>query len=173
MRTLQGYDDAGVAPWGVPNEDAVYVERLTVRPIWWVVALAVALLAAGELAAGFNWRIGLLALVTAIAPTVTVLTLLGRLTVRVDGSGIHAGGRTMTYDEMESVEALDAKRTKAQAGPAADPAAFLAFRGYVRESVLVRPLDPRPVPYWLISTRHPQQIVAAVERSARAAFSAR
>lgn len=154
-------------------DDVVYVERLTVRPVWWVVALAIAVLGAAELAAGFHWRVGLIALAVALAPTLSVLVVLSRLTVRVDGRGIHAGGRTMTYDEMESVEALDRKRTKEQAGPAADPAAFLVFRGYVGESVLVRPLDPRPVPYWLISTRHPEQVVAAVERAARAAFSAR
>jgi len=158
---------------GVPTDDAVYVERLTVRPVWWVVAIAIALLGAGELAAGFSWQVGLIALAVALAPTVSVLAILSRLTIRVDGVGIHAGGRTMTYDEMESVEALDAKRTKEQAGPAADPAAYLVFRGYVREAVVVRPLDPRPVPYWLVSTRRPAQIVAAVERAARAAFSAR
>ena len=162
-----------MAPLGVPTEDAGYVERLTVRPVWWVVALTVAVLGAGELAAGFDWRVGLVVLAVAAAPTVAVLTVLSRLTVRVDAVGIHAGGRTMTYDEMESVEALDAKQTKAQAGPAADPAAYLVFRGYIREAVVVRPLDPRPVPYWLVSTRRPAQIVAAVERAARAAFSAR
>jgi hypothetical protein len=162
-----------VSLWGVPADDALYVERLTVRPIWWVVALAIALGAASELAAGFSWPVGLVALAVAVVPTVGVLVVLSRLTVRVDRRGLHAGGRTMTYDEMESVEALDAGRTKAQAGPAADPAAFLVFRGYIRESVLVRPLDARPVPYWLVSTRHPAQVVAAVEQAARAAFSAR
>ena len=162
-----------MALWGVPTDDAGYVERLTVRPIWWVVALTIAVLGAAELAAGFAWQIGLIALVAAAAPTLTVLGLLSRLTVRVDAVGIHAGGRTMTYDDMESVEALDHRRTKAQAGPAADPAAFMVFRGYIRESVLVRPLDAHPVPYWLVSTRNPQQVVAAVERAARAAFSSR
>jgi len=162
-----------MAPLAVPTDDVVYVERLTVRPIWWAVAIAVAVLGAAELAAGFHWRVGLIALVVALAPTLSILAVLGRLTIRVDARGIHAGGRTMTYDEMESVEALDRKRTKEQAGPAADPAAFLVFRGYVPESVVVRPLDSRPVPYWLVSTRHPQQIVAAVEGAARAAFSAR
>jgi len=168
-----------MAPLAVPSDPAgyvdraVYVERLTVRPVWWAVALVIAVLGAAELAAGFHWRVGLIALAVALAPTLSVLVVLSRLTIRVDGRGIHAGGRTMTYDEMESVEALDAKRTKEQAGPAADPAAFLVFRGYVGESVLVRPLDPRPVPYWLVSTRQPQQVVAAVEQAARAAFSAR
>jgi hypothetical protein len=172
-QTLPGTTVADVATWGVPTDDAGYVERLTVRPVWWAVALGVAVLAAAELAAGFHWKVGLLALAAALIPAVSVLAILSRLTIRVDERGLHAGGRTMTYDEMESVEALDARQTKAQVGPGADPAAFLVFRGYVRESVVVRPLDPRPVPYWLVSTRRPAQVVAAVERAARAAFSAR
>jgi hypothetical protein len=157
----------------VPPDDVLYVERLTVRPIWWVVALVVAGLGALELAAGFRWQIGVIALAAAAAPTLAVLVTLSRLTVRVDERGIHAGGRTMTYDEMESVEALDRRQTKAQAGPQADPAAFLVFRGYIGQSVLVRPMTAEPTPYWLVSTRHPQQVVAAVERAARAAFSRR
>jgi len=41
-------------------------------------------------------------------------------------------------------------------------------RGYIREAVMIRPLDPQPTPYWLVSTRHPEQVIAAVEQAARA-----
>jgi len=157
----------------MPQTPPLYVERLGVRARWWVVVIAIAVFGSAELFAGFDGRI--IAIVTAVVvvPTVVLLALSGRTVLRVDHVGLHVGGATMTYDEMESVEALDAKQTKEQVGPAADPAAFLVFRGYIRESVLVRPLDPRPVPYWLVSTRAPQRIVAAVEGAARAAFSAR
>lgn len=170
-----------MTPWVVPPDDVRYVERLTVRPVWWAVALSVATLGALELGAGFRWQFGLIALAVAAAPTLAVLFALSRLTVRVDERGIHAGGRTMTYDDMDSVEALDRHRTRLQAGPEADPAAFLVYRGYVATSVVVRPLRPDSrtnggpssdvAPYWLVSTRHPQRVVAAVDRAARAAFN--
>jgi hypothetical protein len=157
----------------VPENRPAYVENLSVRPIWWVVALGVATLAAGELAAGFDWRVGLLALLATVLPTVAILGGIGRLSLRVDETGFTAGGRTLAFEDMESVEALDRERTRERIGPAADPAAHLVYRGYVAESVLIRPLDATATPYWLVSTRRPQQVVAAVEQAARAHFHAR
>jgi hypothetical protein len=66
------------------------------------------------------------------------------------------------------VEGLDARQTRLLLGPEADPAARLVVRGYIREAVLIRPLRSTPVPYWLVSTRHPGDVIAAVERAARA-----
>jgi hypothetical protein len=148
----------------------LYVEKLSIRPVWWAVALAVSVLAAAELAAGFDWRIGLGALATTAGVTAGVLAGVSRPTLRVDATGLSAGGRTMTYDEMESVEALDREQTRQRVGPQGDPRAYLVFRGYIAETVLVRPLRPEPTPYWLVSTRRPQAVVAAVEQAARASL---
>jgi hypothetical protein len=157
----------------VPPADEFYVEKLAVRPVWWLVACAVATLGAVELAAGFRWQVWLVVLAAALVPTVGILLGVGRLVVRVDTVGLHAGGRTMTFDDMESAESLDREQTRLRVGPESDPAAHLVFRGYVAESVLVRPLRSTPVPYWLVSSRHPEKLVAAIERAARAAYSTR
>jgi hypothetical protein len=58
-------------------------------------------------------------------------------------------------------------------GPQADPGAHVVFRGWVGESVLVTPLDRSVTPYWLVSTRRPDELLAAIERIARVVFSAR
>lgn len=150
----------------------MYVERLSVRRRWWVVVLAIAVLGTLEVSAGFSWKVGLIVLAVMVAPAVAILVAMSRLSLRVDSSGLHAGGETMAFEDMESVEALDAAATRLQIGPRADPSARLVFRGFIPSSVLVRPLSSSsPAPYWLVSTRHPQQVVAAVERAARAAFS--
>jgi len=152
----------------MPPVPPIYVERLAVRARWWVVVIAIALFGSAELFAGFDGRIIAIVVVVVLVPTVTLLTLSSRTVLRVDHVGLHVGGATMTYDDMESVEALDAAATRLLLGPQADPAARLFIRGYIREAVLVRLMRSEPIPYWLVSTRHPGEVIAAVEQAARA-----
>ena len=148
--------------------DSAYVERLAVRPRWWAVVIAVALFGSSELFAGFDGRVIAVVVAAVVIPTLVLLTLAGRTVLRVDNDGIHIGSDTMRFDEMDSVQALDPPATRLMLGPQADPSARLFVRGYIRESVLIRPLDPSPAPYWLVSTRRPQAVIAAVELAARA-----
>jgi hypothetical protein len=152
----------------MPSDEPLYVERLAVRARWWVVVIAIALFGSAELFAGFDGRVIAVVVAAVLLPTVVLLALASRLVLTVDREGLHAGGATMSFDDMESVEALDPARTRLVLGPEADPAARLFVRGFIRESVLVRPLRSHPVPYWLVSTRRPQAVIAAVEQAARA-----
>lgn len=147
--------------------EALYVERLSIRARWWAVVLAIALFGSSELFAGFDGRIIAIVVAAVVVPTIVLLTLAGRTVLRVDAAGIHAGGTTIGFDEIDSVQALDAQETRLMLGPQADPAARLVVRGYIREAIIVRPVD-QSAAYWLVSTRHPQDVIAAVERAARA-----
>ena len=148
--------------------ESAYSERLSIKPRWWAVVLAVALFGSSELFAGFGGRVIAVVVAAVVIPTVVLLALAGRMVLRVDADGIHVGGATMSYDEMDSVEGLDAASTRLMLGPQADPSARLFVRGFIREAVLVRPRDPSPTPYWLVSTRRPTAVIAAVEQAARA-----
>ena len=95
-----------------PEPDYVaplYVERLAIRARWWVVVILIALFGSSELFAGFNGRIVAIVVAAVLVPTVVLLALAGRTTLRVDTEGVHAGGQTMTCDEMDSAQALDAQ----------------------------------------------------------------
>src|ERR1700683_4108979 len=51
-------------------------------------------------------------------------------------------------------------------GPRADPRAHLLIRPYLRKAVYVEVADAdAPVPYWLLFTRRPAELAAAIERS--------
>ena len=152
----------------MPPTTPIYVERLSVRRRWWVIVVAIALFGGLEVSAGLDWigttvTLGVAALVAGL-----LLMGVGRPVVRIDEDGVHVGGRTLSFDDMESAEGLDRERTRLQLGPAADPAAFLVVRGYIPESVLIRPMNAHPTPYWLVSSRRPGELVAAVETAARA-----
>ena len=143
-----------------------YVERLSIKARWWAVVIAVALFGSSELFAGFDGRVIAVVIAAVLLPTVVLLTLAGRTVLRVDPAGIHVGSATMSFDDMDSVEALDPAATRLALGPQADPSARLFVRGYIRESVRIRPRDPVPTPYWLVSTRRPDAVIAAVEQAA-------
>lgn len=142
----------------------IYAERLTVPLRWWLISAAGVAVGVAEIAGGFSWRVALIVLAALAIPMVALLLKVGATTIRVDDAGLHAGGRTLTFDEMTAAAVLDREETRRRLGPAADPAAYVVGRGFVRESVLVRLVDPTPTPYWLVSTRHPDQLLAALTR---------
>jgi hypothetical protein len=146
----------------------LYVERLAIKARWWLVVLAVALFGSAELFAGFGGRVIALVVASVVIPTLVLLTLTGRTVLRVDTAGIHVDGATMSFDQMDSVEALDGAATRLALGPQADPSAKLVVRGYIHTSVRIRPRPGEGPPYWLVSTRHPQRVIAAVEQAAGA-----
>jgi len=151
----------------MPTPAPLYVERLSIRARWWAVVIVIALFGSSELFAGFNGRIVAIVVAAVLIPTLLLLAMAGRTSLSIDAEGLHAGGQTVTYDQMDSVQALNAQETRLLLGPQADPTARLVVRGYIREAVLVRPTERGPLPYWVVSTRHPQQVIAAVEQAAR------
>jgi hypothetical protein len=140
---------------------------LSIRARWWVIVVVIALFGSSELFAGFDGRVIAIVVAAVVVPTVVLLAFAGRTVLRVDADGIHVAGASMPFAEMDSVQALDRQETRLMLGPQADPAARLVVRGYIPASVIIRPLDTGR-PYWLVSTRHPPEVIAAVEQAARA-----
>jgi hypothetical protein len=140
-----------------------FAERLTVPLRWWV---------QGTMLVASLW----LALVVAVPLTVawvvtgTAMALLCCLFVsygaaRVSvGDGVLCAGRAhITTDHLGAVTPLEADAMRLQAGRDADARAFLLIRPYLKRGVRVDIDDPRdPAPYWLISSRHPDRLAAAL-----------
>ena len=62
--------------------------------------------------------------------------------------------------------ALDAEEMRLQAGRDADARAYLLLRPYLKRGVRVDLTDPSdPAPYWLISSRRPDRLAAALTRA--------
>ena len=141
----------------------MYDERLGVPLRWW--ALATMFLASMLLAF-------LVATPTWVALTGTALlsaAVLGgfwsygkaRVTVR-DGL-LTAGRARISVEHVGAVQALDADATRRLAGRDADARAYLLLRPYLRRAVRIAIVDPAdPTPYWLVSTRRPVRLAAAL-----------
>ncbi|TWD83820.1 DUF3093 family protein [Kribbella amoyensis] len=140
-----------------------YRERLSVPVRWWIIAaLAVLTLyvitavPAGQLA-GF--------LVAGIAATLLIVAFVryGGAQVQVDEGSLRAGRASIERAYLGEVEALTGDAVKYAFGRDCDPSAYLVLRSYLPGAVRVRITDPQdPAPYWLIATRHPDRLAAAL-----------
>jgi len=89
-------------------------------------------------------------------------------TIEVTGSVLRAGSDTLALTEAGQVLALDERQAARLRGPKGDPAAHLLLRPYLKRAVYVGLADPSEgVPYWLVATRHPEELAAAIEAGLR------
>jgi hypothetical protein len=151
---------AGPAPGG-PS----YRERLT--PSWWIWACAPGLgfgVALSVAKISISWGA-----VTALVVTAVLLALLVRSTpsLRVSEGVLTAGRASIPVRLTGPVEVLDAEAMRRAHGPRLDARAHLCLRGWIPTGVRVALSDPQdPTPYWLLSSRRPETLAAALRATA-------
>jgi hypothetical protein len=140
-----------------------YDERLGVPLRWWVQGTM--LVASLWLAVVVATPGGVAWVVTAIAMLLLVASLLSYGSVRVSAAdGVFRAGRAHIEGRyLGAVQALDAEQTRRTAGPEANARAYLVLRPYLKRAVKVEITDPAdPTPYWLVSSRHPEDLAGAL-----------
>jgi len=143
-----------------------YRERLLVPVAYWLLAVPVVVLLGAEawfLAGGFipPLVIGVLAVIV-----VAFLVNWSIATVEVADGVLRAGGAALALDDAAEVVALDERQSAALRGPHADPSAHILLRPYLKRAVYVELASPAGgVPYWLVATRHPEQLASAIAQA--------
>jgi hypothetical protein len=140
----------------------LFRERLRVPLAWWVLALllTVTMLVVVGFYLGPGWGIGV-AVVTlgAAAGLFTSTSIL----VTVDGDELRVGRAVIERTYIGGCRALDAAATEVRGGVQADGRAHLVLKPYIATAVEIELDDPDdPVPYWLVSTRNPDGLAAAL-----------
>jgi len=140
-----------------------YDERLGVPLRWWALAtmfLASVLLAfLVALPAGVAF--GSVAFM--VLAVVALFLSYGAARVTVQDGEFVAGSARIPVSFLASPVALDAEEARRAMGVEADARAFLVIRPYLKRAVRVDVVDPAdPTPYWLVSTRHPRRLAAAL-----------
>lgn len=145
---------------------AAFDQRLYV-PWWgWPPPLLAAGLLAAEVHMGHPGVRSWLPYVVTIVPTVLLLWWLGRSRVRVVDDVLWVGRAHLPRRYMGEITVVDKHRKRHAMGRELDPAAFVSHRPWVGPMVRVEVDDPEdPTPYWLFSTRTPQELVRALSRS--------
>ena len=141
----------------------MYDERLGVPLRWWALAtmfLASMLLA--FLVATPAW-VAVAGTAVLVALVLSLFLAYGAARVSVRDGMLTAGRARISLEHVGEVEALDAAATRLLAGRDADARAYLLLRPYLHRAVRIGIDDPAdPTPYWLVSTRRPDRLAAAL-----------
>lgn len=141
----------------------LYRERLSAPwTVWMVVMVLIGTLGiAYGAAAGVSAGIGTTLLAGGLA---AALLLRSAAPVVVTTEELVAGRARIPLRGVGTAVALDAERTRWLRGPGIDPSAFMVMRGWIPTGVLIEVVDAHdPTPYWLLSSRHPDRLVTAIE----------
>ena len=143
-----------------------YRERLLVPVSYWLLTVPVVVTLGAEAYFFVDGIIPPLVIVALFAIVATFLVHWSTATIEVAGGVLRAGKDALALSEADEVVALDEKQATALRGPRADPAAHILLRPYLKRAVYVGLADPgEGVPYWLVATRRPEELAAAIERA--------
>lgn len=144
-----------------------YRERLTAPVSWWMAALAFAAVWGWVFLVATNWSIAIVVTALLVAAGGYTVWRYGSVVVAVGPDGLHVGRAHLDPRHVGPVRSLDRAAYRTQLGTGADARAYLVTRPYLDHGVLVTVDDPSdPAPYWLVSSRHPDALAAALAPSA-------
>ncbi len=153
---------------GGPVDDVQYVERLR-TPLWWyLAAVLVGLLMASEFLLASSGWITYLPFAVLVPGSVALVWRLSSATVAVSDGTLRVGDRSLPLTGIERGIALNPAQLRMLVGRHSDPLAFDFIRSWIgpgvqlvlREAPTSDPADREP--YWVLSTRHPDRLLAAL-----------
>lgn len=162
---LPSPDPAG-DPSGSPATAAAgqFDERLHVPLWWWLGAVVITGILGYEIQLSLHESSLSWIAYAVLAPLVVwMLWSMGRTRVWVSGNELYAHKAHLPIAMIARAAVIPASAKSAAMGRQLDPAAFLVHKFWVKTMVLLVLDDPDdPTPYWLVSTRHPEKLVAAL-----------
>jgi hypothetical protein len=143
-----------------------YTERLRAPAAFWVLGEVSAFILASTAWAGFSLIVAIASYVVFCGGCAAVLVSWGHARIEVSNGELRAGSVTLPLALAGEVAPLDEAQTMAMRGPRADPSAFMLIRPYLKRAVYIEVTgEHQQRPYWLVGSRRPTELAAAIERS--------
>jgi hypothetical protein len=153
------------APTGGVTEPAEPSYRETLYTPWWwyLVSVGVAAVLAAEFhVAGYgltDW----IPWCTLVPLSIVLVWWLGHSRLEIAGGEVRIRGAHLPLRYVSGSVALDAATLRRVVGREGDPAAFVSVRPWIGPGVQLWLDDEEdPTPYWVISTRHPDRVLAVL-----------
>lgn len=151
----------------VTSQTLRYRERLWVPWWWWPIGFGLAALLAAEVNMSIIKVSAWLPYAVLGLAAAGLLVWLSRFEVRVVGEGpeaeLWAGPAHLPVSVIKRSAEVPKSAKSAAMGRQLDPAAYVLHRSWVGPMVLAVLDDPDdPTPYWLVSSRHPDRVLAAL-----------
>ena len=149
---------------------ANYVERRRVPWWWWAVSLLVAVpsvevvaVYAPDAVSHRGWLAVAVAFAATVAVVSAVLLALSRSEIRADGQELWVDGESLPAFAVGQVRVLNPDQARRVLGRDADVAARLSIKPWLHRAVQIEVADPNdPTPYWVVASRRPEQLAAAL-----------
>jgi len=145
------------------SPEKIYHERLWPAP-WLFVSTALVIPASLLVFLPINLFVGIGVAAVLYLGCVGLLILAAPVIAVTDGEFI-AGRARIPLSALGAVTAFSGEEARLERGPRLDARAWLLIRGWVDPVVRVTLEDLNdPTPYWLVSTRRPTDVIAAIDR---------
>lgn len=142
----------------------IYRERLWASP-WLYLSTALVIPASLLVFWPINFTAGVIVAIVLYAGCVTLIMISSPAVTVTDGELI-AGGARMPRGLVGKVDCYHEPESTLERGQRLDARAWLLIRGWIAPVVKIENLDPKdPTPYWLVSSRHPEKLEAALASS--------
>ncbi len=139
----------------------IYRERLW-PAVWLFLGTALVIPASLLVFLPINESVGVVVAVVLYGGCIGLL-LLASPVIEVTSTELVAGKARVPLELIATVTGFVGAEASAERGQRLDARAWLLIRGWVDPVVRVELNDPNdPVPYWLVSTRRPDNLVAAI-----------
>jgi hypothetical protein len=152
------------------GEHVGYTERLRTPWWWYLAAVAVALLLGAEFALAVSGWVTWVPLLILVPACVGVVWRMSGGRLDMTDSELTAGDATLELNQVQQAIALSATELRRLVGRHGDPTAHVFIRSWIGPGVqLVLPTNSKTsdesdtVPYWVVSTRHPDRLLAALK----------
>lgn len=160
-------NNVSTSPVGAAVPQVLYTERQWVPWYWWAAGIGLSFLLAAQFALNRNiwWFAGAVVVVGALLAW--FLIWLSRTVIRVerDPDGTRwfmVDDANLPHTAVARAMVVPASARQNALGRQLDPAAFLISHAWVAEHVLLVLDDPEdPTPYWMVSARNPEAVLAA------------
>jgi hypothetical protein len=142
-----------------------YRERLAAPFTWWLAGGVTMFMLGAIVWTGFDLLVTLAVYAALFGVLAAFLLNWGRATIEVSDGMLTADKAVLPLTAAGEVRPLDEAQARALRGPRADPAAHLLIRPYLHRAVFIEVTAGDAASYWLVATRHPAELAAAIESS--------